>query len=60
MARPEAEFASGLGGGVFIDFAGLPMSSPSGAAPKLRSRAWFDNPDNIDMTALYLERYLNF
>ncbi|UJQ94968.1 IlvD/Edd family dehydratase [Mariluticola halotolerans] len=28
--------------------------------PKLRSRAWFDNPDNPDMTALYLERYLNF
>src|SRR3954464_12249244 len=28
--------------------------------PKLRSRAWFDNPDNIDMTALYLERQLNF
>ena len=28
--------------------------------PKLRSRAWFDNPANIDMTALYLERYLNF
>ncbi|WP_332818808.1 IlvD/Edd family dehydratase [Sphingopyxis sp.] len=28
--------------------------------PKLRSRAWFDNPDNIDMTSLYLERYLNF
>ena len=27
---------------------------------KLRSRAWFDNSDNIDMTALYLERYLNF
>jgi dihydroxy-acid dehydratase len=26
----------------------------------LRSRAWFDNPDNTDMTALYLERYLNF
>src|SRR6187549_180969 len=26
----------------------------------LRSRAWFDNPDNPDMTALYLERYLNF
>ncbi|WP_288936580.1 IlvD/Edd family dehydratase [uncultured Sphingomonas sp.] len=32
-----------------------------GDAPKqLRSRAWFDNPANIDMTALYLERYLNF
>ena len=29
-------------------------------AARLRSRAWFDNPDNIDMTSLYLERYLNF
>jgi dihydroxy-acid dehydratase len=29
-------------------------------ASPLRSRAWFDNPENIDMTALYLERYLNF
>ncbi|HEX7873149.1 MAG TPA: IlvD/Edd family dehydratase [Sphingobium sp.] len=28
--------------------------------PKLRSAAWFDNPENTDMTALYLERYLNF
>ncbi|MPT47994.1 MAG: dihydroxy-acid dehydratase [Sphingobium sp.] len=28
--------------------------------PGLRSRAWFNNPDNIDMTSLYLERYLNF
>lgn len=27
---------------------------------KLRSQAWFDNPENIDMTALYIERYLNF
>ena len=26
----------------------------------LRSRAWFDNPHNPDMTALYLERYMNF
>ena len=26
----------------------------------LRSRAWFDDPSNPDMTALYLERYLNF
>ena len=33
----------------------------AGSAPKkLRSRAWFDNPDNPDMTALYLERYMNF
>jgi len=26
----------------------------------LRSKLWFDNPDNPGMTALYLERYLNF
>jgi dihydroxy-acid dehydratase len=28
--------------------------------PRLRSQLWFDNPDNPGMTALYLERYLNF
>ena len=27
---------------------------------ELRSKAWFDNPDNVDMTALYLERYTNY
>jgi dihydroxy-acid dehydratase len=27
---------------------------------KYRSQEWFDNPDNPGMTALYLERYLNF
>jgi len=32
----------------------------SGPGRRLRSRAWFDNPANPDMTALYLERYLNF
>lgn len=26
----------------------------------LRSKAWFDNPANADMTALYLERTMNF
>ena len=26
----------------------------------LRSRKWFMNPDNPEMTALYLERYLNY
>jgi dihydroxy-acid dehydratase len=31
-----------------------------GGKTALRSRAWFDNPENPDMTALYLERYLNF
>src|SRR5205085_5937753 len=39
---------------------------PNGKKPtaaqikKLRSRQWFDNPDNPDMTALYLERYMNY
>ncbi|AWK88758.1 IlvD/Edd family dehydratase [Azospirillum thermophilum] len=39
-----------------------PTHAGKPAAPQktLRSRAWFDNPDNPDMTALYLERYLNF
>ncbi|MGC1821022.1 MAG: IlvD/Edd family dehydratase [Pseudolabrys sp.] len=27
---------------------------------RLRSQLWFDNPENPGMTALYLERYLNF
>ncbi len=39
------------------------MSNDSGAGTRtkpLRSRAWFDNPANPGMTALYLERYLNF
>lgn len=30
------------------------------AGVSLRSRAWFDNPANPDMTALYVERYLNY
>ncbi|MCC0028941.1 MAG: dihydroxy-acid dehydratase family protein [Brucellaceae bacterium] len=30
------------------------------APGKLRSQAWFNNPDNPGMTALYLERYLNY
>ena len=31
-----------------------------GERANLRSRAWFDDPSNPDMTALYVERYLNF
>jgi dihydroxy-acid dehydratase len=31
---------------------------PRGRA--LRSQLWFDNPDNPGMTAIYLERYLNY
>ncbi|MCR5857983.1 IlvD/Edd family dehydratase [Mesorhizobium sp. J428] len=39
------------------------MSASNGngsRSTKLRSREWFDNPDNPGMTALYLERYLNY
>jgi len=32
----------------------------AGSARRLRSRAWFDNPKDPSMTALHLERYLNF
>ncbi|MGC6399426.1 IlvD/Edd family dehydratase [Sphingomonas sp. FW199] len=34
--------------------------TPAAGPRRLRSRAWFDDPDNVDMTALYLERYMNF
>ena len=31
-----------------------------GTKVKLRSQLWFDNPDDPDMTALYIERYMNW
>jgi dihydroxy-acid dehydratase len=33
---------------------------PSKSDRRLRSQSWFDDPSNAGMTALYLERYLNF
>jgi dihydroxy-acid dehydratase len=36
------------------------MTTKSGKSRQLRSTLWFDNPDNPGMTALYLERYLNY
>ena len=36
------------------------MSEIQGKVGSLRSRLWFDDPTNPGMTALYLERYLNF
>src|SRR5579863_7124354 len=38
------------------------MSKGNGSqrSRRLRSQLWFDNPDNPGMTALYLERYLNY
>ncbi|MDO9638284.1 MAG: IlvD/Edd family dehydratase [Pseudotabrizicola sp.] len=34
------------------------MTDPS--PRRLRSQDWFDNPDHADMTALYLERFMNY
>lgn len=36
------------------------MSETGRAAKRLRSKDWWDNPNEPDMTALYLERQLNF
>ena len=36
------------------------MSTRKIGTQDLRSRKWFMNPDNPEMTALYLERYLNY
>jgi dihydroxy-acid dehydratase len=36
------------------------LQTPHPPGRKLRSQWWFDNPDNPGMTALYLERYLNY
>jgi dihydroxy-acid dehydratase len=37
-----------------------PQNSSQSRARPLRSQLWFDNPENPGMTALYLERYLNY
>src|ERR1700691_974045 len=34
--------------------------SSQGQTRRFRSQLWFDNPDNPGMSALYLERYLNY
>jgi len=36
------------------------MNKPSATPRRFRSQDWFDNPDHIDMTALYLERFMNY
>lgn len=39
---------------------GLARMSLTKKSTDLRSQNWFNNPDDIEMTALYLERYLNY
>ena len=36
------------------------MSGRKVKPEELRSRQWFNNPDDAEMTALYTERYLNY
>lgn len=36
------------------------MRTGSRVSIELRSQNWFDNPDNAGMTAIYLERYMNW
>jgi dihydroxy-acid dehydratase len=36
------------------------LETPHPPGRALRSQLWFDNPENPGMTALYLERYLNY
>jgi dihydroxy-acid dehydratase len=38
----------------------MPEKPTAAQIDKLRSRAWFNNPANVDMTALYLERTMNY
>src|ERR1700728_4336433 len=52
--HPEEKTMSGKNG------ASQPGKKGKDAKRRLRSTLWFDNPDNPGMTALYIERYLNF
>ena len=36
------------------------MSVSRKAERRFRSQDWFDNPERVDMTALYLERFMNY
>lgn len=36
------------------------IKKPAPSNQRFRSQDWFDNPDHIDMTALYLERFMNY
>ncbi|HTO30388.1 MAG TPA: IlvD/Edd family dehydratase [Pararhizobium sp.] len=37
-----------------------PVSDNNKQTRRLRSQDWFDNPDHLDLTALYLERFMNY
>ena len=45
---------------LFLNFTWEKIMSDKNFNPKYRSQQWFDNPTNPGMTALYLERSMNF
>src|ERR1700683_428983 len=60
--RALAQCGNGMRTKIMKDQGGS-SKGPNGAESgkrKLRSSLWFDNPDNPGMTALYIERYLNY
>jgi dihydroxyacid dehydratase/phosphogluconate dehydratase len=57
--RPADETARSLDGSVRPQMQGNDAMADRDKS-RLRSQWWFDDPDNMDMTALYLERYFNF
>src|SRR4051812_25462335 len=59
--RPLQLLLGQLWGGVrLINRDGGVMRNGEGKARNLRSQLWFDDPHDPGMTALYLERYLNY
>src|SRR5882757_5073583 len=56
------KLANGKGHGAARRTARMRAQSAERAAParRLRSQEWFDNSAHPDMTAIYLERYLNY
>jgi dihydroxy-acid dehydratase len=48
------------GGRMTTGMAMAKIDDTDSARRRLRSQLWFNNPDNPGMTALYLERYLNY
>ena len=38
----------------------MALSAKDEVKGRLRSRAWFDNPHNLSMTAVYIERFMNY
>ena len=60
LDAPRKETAVNAQGTTVMAGTGGRESKSADRKRKLRSKLWFDNPENPGMTALYIERYLNF